>query len=114
MSKFTVSRQIQQLKAANAGQIALGDSGVHHIGVAMLAVVSQLVSFAVAVIAASSLVTPTMPTGQNLAIGASQYDEVVQQGTKSISFSIAESVVTVTAMPSESPTIGVAIFTNVT
>lgn len=115
MSKFTFPPMIQQLRAANAGQIALADSGTHLIGKLVEAIVTSLVTMFVSVFSTESLGTTAILPNESPTIGVVEYDEIEQEGLSSISFTSTETLEPLTAMPTEAPVMSaVAIIVSVT
>lgn len=113
MSKFLFPPQIQQLRAANAGQIALADSGVHMIGVSKFTIAAQLVGKSIVLALVSALGTVTITANQTPTVSRTTFTEVASLVTKSISLSIVSALETPTFPAGESPVVGVAIFTDV-
>lgn len=113
MSKFILSPQIKQLRAANAGQVALADGGLLAIGKVSVAFAAQLAAKAINLSLVDALIAHTLADGGSHSVGAAFFTEVINQSNIAIALSLVNAIEPVTATPAESPAIGVAIFTSV-
>jgi hypothetical protein len=107
MGRMTPSPQIQQLKAANAGDIAFADGGILQIGVLKSVLAATLFEQAKSMIAVDSNVAPTIFDNGTHALGVAFTHNVTLLATESISFSAVDSIESLVGMPTESPVIGV-------
>lgn len=102
MTKFLFPPQIQQLKAANAGKIALFDSGVHAIAVVATAFAAAFIEKAIAFSMVDTLETAAILDGGTHAMATTTFSEVIQDVNKSITMSMVDALEALTSMPSES------------
>jgi hypothetical protein len=113
MSRFTTPPQIQQLKAANAGQIAFCDAGIHSVSRTFNALVTLVSSLSKSLVSAFSLETPVF-SAQTPVLGApAASTEVLLEDSETASLVTAFSLQTPVFPAGESPTISRAIFTSV-
>lgn len=114
MSRFTTPPQIQQLKAANAGEIAFTDAGIHSVGRTFDALVTLVALIANSLLSSFSLETPVLPTGESPVLSApTQYTEVVIEDSEVASLTTSFSIETPTFPTGESPTLSRTVFTSV-
>jgi hypothetical protein len=112
MSKFIFPPQIQQLRAANAGQISLADVGVKMIGVSKFVVAAQFVGQSIVLALVSALGTALITANQTPTIMRAFLTTIGVQANNSSVLSMISALGSSSTTADTTPTIGVATFTQ--
>jgi hypothetical protein len=116
MSKFVPDPCIQQMRAARAGDIAIGIPTpiISTVGVAFTAITQPVIGQSISPPAAAPSLEPIAGTpSESPVVGSAFATTLSNNADQSKSLAAAESLETLSGTPSESPVVGVATGTSV-